>query len=39
LPYLRGRGRGDYLIISKIKIPDKLTKKERELLEKWKELK
>lgn len=38
LPYLRSRGRGDYLIVAKIKIPDKLSKKERELLEKWKEL-
>lgn len=40
LPYLRGRGRGDYIIIAKVKIPNpkELSKKEREILEKWKEL-
>ncbi len=41
LPHLRGRGRGDYIVIAKIKIPNvkDLSKKERELLEKWRELK
>lgn len=40
LPYLRGKGRGDYIIITKVKIPNpkELTKKEREILEEWRDL-
>jgi molecular chaperone DnaJ len=33
IPYLHGRGRGDQMVRVKIKVPKKLTKKQRELLE------
>lgn len=38
LPYLKGRGRGDYIIVAKIKIPKNLSKKEREIFEKLKNI-
>lgn len=37
IPSLRGRGRGDHLVTVNVKIPSKLTKKQRELYEKLKD--
>lgn len=34
MPYLRGRGRGDAYIRIKVKIPEKLSRREKEMLEK-----
>ncbi|MBA7689587.1 Chaperone protein DnaJ [subsurface metagenome] len=36
--YMRGRGRGDQYVIVKIEIPKKVSDKQKELLQKFKEL-
>ncbi|MFX1258241.1 MAG: molecular chaperone DnaJ [Promethearchaeota archaeon] len=36
--YLRGKGRGDQYVVINIKIPKKITNKQKELLEKFREL-
>ncbi len=33
LPYLQGRGQGDQMVIIKVKIPEKLTKKQKRIIE------
>lgn len=38
LPRLNGRGKGDQFVRVKIKVPEKLTKEQRELLEKFAEM-
>lgn len=35
VPFLRGNGRGDHLIEVVIKVPERLTKKQKEILEEW----
>lgn len=35
VPFLRGSGRGDHFVEVSIKVPERLTKKQKELLEDW----
>ena len=37
LPYLQGRGQGDQLVIVKVKIPEKLTGRQKKIIEEMKE--
>ena len=37
MPHLRDRGQGDQLIVVKVKIPEKLTKKQKRIVEEMKE--
>lgn len=38
IPYLHGRGKGDQMVRVVVKVPEKLTKKQRELLERFEEI-
>lgn len=38
MPALKGRGNGDHYVTVRIKIPEKLTREERRLLEEWKNI-
>ena len=35
VPFLRGMGRGDFIVELDIRVPEKLSKKQKELLEKF----